>query len=989
MRSKRVVLFVGLWSLAAVAAFPQGNPTGTLSGRVSSTDGLAVPGVSITIESESLQGKHTTTSSQNGDYIIPFLPPGDYTITFEMSGFQTVKEHHRLRLAETLPLSVTLKVAAVSDTVTVNGQSTDFSQTATMASSYKVDLMETLPTARTLLAAVNLSPGTHTTGPSNNVTISGALTFENLFLIDGVVAMDNVRNTPFNLFVEDAIQETTVMTGAISAEYGRFGGGVATSITKFGGNAFSGSFRTTFDNDKWRALTPVETLAGPDGTIPRDPRVSQLIPTYEATLGGPILKDRLWFFGTGRYNNLQQTNSTASVPGTGLAGGIPYLFEDKETRGEGKLTYSLNPNHTVKGTYIHISRDQKNNQFGTNLDLASLNPRSLPQNLVSFNYTGVLSPKFFVEAQYSLRQFSFVGDGAPTTDLILGTRLFDRSRNSIGYHSPTFCGVCKDEKRDNNSILAKASYFLPTSNLGSHNVVFGFDVFDDQRTSDNHQTGSDWSISGTSAIIRGTDIFPVFRPDTTTFLTYRPILITSQGTHFRTYSGFINDSWRFNNFVSLNVGLRYDKNDGKDSSGATVVKDSALSPRLSLTLDPKGDGLWTVNVGFGKYVDGIANSVADGGSGAGRPASYAFDYLGPAINANASAPTLVSQNDAIRMAFDWFNANGGVNRPYRSNPSIPGLTTRVNASLASPNVQEWSAGVTRRLGSRGTVRIDGVIRSYHDFYATRVDTSTGIVSNSFGQRFDLGVIENTNAIERSYKAINALIQYRPGDRVTLAGNYTLSHAYGNWDGETVGSGPVTSGVVNYPEYKDPVWNNPKGDLAIDQRHKVKLWGLYDVPVPASLGSLNMSVLFSFFSGQPYDAVGSVDTRPFVTNPGYVGVPTGFNYFFSSRDAFRLPNYTRTDFGLNYSHRLGVGKAQLFARATVQNVFNVLELADPNRINQTVNTRNQDTTLLAFNPFTTQPVQNVNWKLDPNFGQALNRQAYQTPRTYQFSLGFRF
>jgi hypothetical protein len=101
---------------------------------------------------------------------------------------------------------------------------------------------------RTLAAAVFAAPGTSDSGPGGNVTISGGQSYENLWLVNGVVVNENVRQQALPLFIEDAIQETTTQTAGVSAEYGRFAGGVITSITKSGGNQFSGSLRFNFDN---------------------------------------------------------------------------------------------------------------------------------------------------------------------------------------------------------------------------------------------------------------------------------------------------------------------------------------------------------------------------------------------------------------------------------------------------------------------------------------------------------------------------------------------------------------------------------------------------------------------------------------------------------------------------------------------------------------------------------------------------------------------
>jgi outer membrane cobalamin receptor len=106
--------------------------------------------------------------------------------------------------------------------------------------------------------------------------VSGALSYENLNLVNGVVINENLRGQARNLFIEDAIQETKVSTGSISAEYGRFQGGVINSITKSGSNVFSGSFRISFTNDSWSSLTP----------YPGDQNIDDTVPVYEATSAG-------------------------------------------------------------------------------------------------------------------------------------------------------------------------------------------------------------------------------------------------------------------------------------------------------------------------------------------------------------------------------------------------------------------------------------------------------------------------------------------------------------------------------------------------------------------------------------------------------------------------------------------------------------------------------------------------------------------------------
>ena len=140
MRLTTIVLSFAVLAGTAAVASAQGNPTGTISGHVSDPDGLAVPGATVTVASAVLQGVRTGTTSANGDYIIPFLPAGDYEVTVELQGFKTVKRTIGVKMAETQPLNITLTLAAVAETVTVTGQSPDVVLSATVASNFNDEI---------------------------------------------------------------------------------------------------------------------------------------------------------------------------------------------------------------------------------------------------------------------------------------------------------------------------------------------------------------------------------------------------------------------------------------------------------------------------------------------------------------------------------------------------------------------------------------------------------------------------------------------------------------------------------------------------------------------------------------------------------------------------------------------------------------------------------------------------------------------------------
>ena len=779
MRLRLISLLISFLALRGTPAAAQIVATGSVSGIVKSPDGVGVPGASVSAESADLQGRRTATTSSDGHYIVPLLPSGDYVMSFELAGFETARERIRVGVGQDVTLAVTLNVAPIAQSVEVDARNlAEFSTSLPVVSTFSQhDVVERLPLDRTPTGTVRLAPDVQSSGPSGSLVIAGAVSYESLYLVNGVVVNDNQSGQPNSLFIEDAIQETAVTTAGISAELGRFSGGVVNVVTRSGGNSFTGSFRTTFTNDAWTALTP----------FPGDSRVDTTVPIYEATVGGRFVTDKLWFFGAARHSDTKNSATTSLT-------GIPYVFENDETRYEGKLTYAITPQHSIKGSVTTIDLAQNNRSSGTFLDLASLSDRTNPQRLLSANYGGVFSRSTFLEGQFSQRIYSLDGSGAKTTDLLGGTVLYDRQLNNARYHAPTSCGVCTSEHRDNWDVLVKATHFLTTSRTGSHNLVFGEDVFNDRRYDNQFPTASTYGIFGTSIVTVGSTIYPVVSNDGTTFIRWTPIFVSTQGTAFRTYSGFANDAWRPTDRLSVNLGLRFDKNGGTDSVGNAVIKDQAWSPRLGLTWNPDGQGVWTVNGGVAKYVAGILVTLADSSSPGGRAAQFDYAYLGPAINTNPNAP-LLDQNAAIQTVFNWFNQNGGTGRPPRGAPSVPGLTTVIGGTLGSPNALEYTAGVARQLGTRGEIRVDGVYRDYGNFYSGRVDLTTGRVTNSVGQVFDLAVVDNASDLTRTYRALRAQLSLRPASGMIVGANYTLSKTSGNFDGETFPTGGQASATA--------------------------------------------------------------------------------------------------------------------------------------------------------------------------------------------------
>ena len=967
MLRSRVWLFMLAILVAATSAFAQGNPTGTISGHVTDPDNLALPGVTITVASPGLQGVRTAVTSANGDYIVPFLPAGEYGVTFELHGFATVKQTISLKMADRESLNVRLPLASVSETVIVIGSSSDMATTPTVANTLKASTVEQIPFGRTLDAATVLAPGAIGNGPAGNIMISGALSYDNLNLVNGVNVNENLRQQARTLYVEDAVQETKVSSGNISAEYGRFQGGVVNMITKSGGNNLSGSFRTTFTNDAWRALTP----------YPGDSYVKVLVPAYEATLGGPVIKDKLWFFAAGRLQNNQTDNT---MPYTAYN----YTYKADDKRVEGKLTYALNTRNTFKVSYFKRNYALANNSFGVVMDAASLYNNTNKESLLAANYQTILANNLFIEAQYSTRKYSNTGTGSQFTDLIKGTPIWDRQRGTR-FNTATYCAVCSNavDRKDNVDAYAKVNYFLSTKSLGSHNIVAGFDYFNEMRMNNQNSVASGYRVQVLTSAIVGYDVFPIIVPGSSTssatYIDWRPIFADTVGNDLRTYSGFLNDVWRLNR-LTFNLGLRYDKNSTKDQGGKLVGNSGSLSPRLGATFDIKGDGKWLANVGFGHYVGMFNTQIADAASAAGRESNYSYWYQGPAVN--TTGPPYVTSAVALQTLWDWFFANGGTSRTVRTSPTVVGVNTSVNPAVKSANSDEFVVGLAHQLGKKGAVRVDYVYRKYTDFYGNYVNLGTGVVTDPrTNLQFNMTVVNNTNDVKRNYKGLSAQFDYRLFKSLSLNGNWMFSFSKGSVEGEDSTNGATRASANEYPEYRRASWNYPVGYTNGDQRHKVRVFGTWQTPAPKALGQIALGFMQRYDSGGPWDYNFSVDTRPYVANPGYLVPPSSVTYYASDRGEFRFNGFWRTDLSLSWNKKV-VGTTQLFLRAVLNNVFN-------NHTLTSFNTALSTSGMTKFDPFTSTPVEGVNWQKSANFGKASSPSSYQSPRDFYFSVGFRF
>lgn len=999
---------------ACGAWFSFAQQTSTIEGRVFDEAGEPLPGVVLSIQSDALLGSRTEVSRANGVFLFRLIPPGRYNLTATMTGMQTVKQDINVGLGQSARPTVVMKPATTEETLVVTASVDPVLSTTSVTSHFEKDFVDKIANGRDQRSVAILAPGTNNRAFAGQISISGAPTHANIYLVNGVDSrFDNLRGGPANLVIEDAIQETTVFTSAISAEYGNFGGGVINSVTKSGGNDFSGSFRVGFSNEDWQARTPFEAENGIE-------KLDEVNQTYTATIGGPIIKDRIWFFGA-FFNSELDRNQNFDTPirlpdSVAVAYGlepnqpIPNVraIQGRGTvdeRFEVKLTGRIAEGHDVVLSWQDKSFEDVRNGSSPLTEDALWPVRNIPVEGYSLNYRGLINDVFSVDLLYSDRESVF--EERPTGHLqgdtrITGTLLRDQRSRGF-WNSALFLGK-PDEPRGNETLRAKMNYFLVTENLGSHDFVLGFEDFSDSRLADNRQSFNDWAF-WSDVRYEGNTPIPIYSPTSAdgryrSRLVYFPIENPSIGSDLGSQAIFLNDGWTLNEKWRFNIGFRHEDREAFGEDGSLLVDDSSFSPRLSVNYDLHGDGKHGFSASYSEYVQRVGDG-ADNISVAGSPSFAWLNYSGPQTENYLDVIQWI--NDTYGQDFFFDPLNHPNTEAFLDDLTVnnlfdpAGRDTVLGAvnpnggitptTLASPVVEEIRLGYQYRIGNRGFLKGDYVGRDFDDFYISHINTLTGRSANG---RADLEAINNDDEdYERTYHAVQLQGRYRFTNDFTLAGNYTWSQVYGNINGES-GSGVsgTTSTTTAYPEFNTFDQRNPSGYLPNDQRHVARIFAVYELST--SIGDFSFAGTQRFETGTPFNKTVSLSLTGgrdvaygFVprTQPGYASPPTTTTYFIDPRGSNRAEDITQTDLGVTWE--LSIGRSQLFIEFDIFNLWN--EDSAPNGNGYNTSTQRLDT----FNVFTETPVEGTHFELNENFGTPNSNGAYQTPRTFRFDVGFRF
>ncbi|HEY0156881.1 MAG TPA: carboxypeptidase regulatory-like domain-containing protein [Thermoanaerobaculia bacterium] len=950
------------------------STTATLIGRASS-NGVPVPNVTVTVSAPTLIGVRGTTTAADGHYVVPALPPGEYVVRFEGEGLETVAQRATLRLAETTRVDAELTLQTLRGGIVVRPAALSVLETPQVGTNISGETMELLPAGRGIVDALRLAPGTTVDAGRSFISVNGAEVFDNLYMVNGVTVGSRSENQPLNLFIEDAIQETSILTSGISAEYGRFTGGVVNVLTKSGGNELSGSLRDTLSSDRWTAATPY--AAEPE-------HLDEINQEVQGTLGGRIVRDRLWFFLSGRLFERDRRLATAVTL-------EPYTHTNYENRSEAKLTAAVARNQTFVGSYLRVGAHQRNRN--RTADLRALNTDHFPHSLLALHYTAVAGASLVAEAQYSYKQESHNFSGAADTTEVGGLPVFD-AYSGTEFWAPLSCDSCGSGYGNAREYLLKGSWFRPTARLGTHELVFGYDEYHDLMRSTFRLGTSDLVLTAPVDMSTGQPVLQLI-PELTyvEYARYAP----TQEADFTARAFFVNDRVSLGRHLTASLGLRHDHNHAVNLDDRVVTDDARFSPRVGLVYDLAGNGRDRVNASFGRYVAKTHESATNSIEAATSPTTFAWEYTGPEINADPSGEVLPTE-EVIRQFLAWFEARGGKTDLTDAILSYSPADA-LEETLDSPYADEIAVGYAHAFGNRGVVQLNLVRRQWSSFYALHVSTETGTVTTPDGSVVDRVVLDTEEAgLEREYRGAQLQTRFEVG-RLSLSGNYTYSTLRGNVDGSSSGIPAASPSIVDYyREYTNYPRYAPVGYLSGDIRHVANAWAIYRFP--GQRHRFTASLLQRYHSGRPYNMTTIVDTRDSTQNPGYAFVPF-MPYYFAPRGSLRMDDVTETGIGLHYS--LQVGALELLAHGNVVNVFNEQALANPFGIVTTVNAAPRDRNLAKFDPRTQTPVECpqgvrsssaecrgiAHFQKVAAFGTPRAAGAYQQPRTYSLSLAVRF
>jgi hypothetical protein len=743
---KQVFVFACLALLVVGGtAFGQGTK-GSITVSVTDDSGAGIPGATVEASSDQALRSATAVTGADGAATLSGLDPAsNYVVTTTMDGFNGARNENVLvRSGQTTGIRVTLTLATVTEEVLVTAESPVVDITsAQTGQEITLDLVESLPTARTYQDYLQLVPGVQAAvvdanGNNNPASRSGTNyqdilgtvgdSRDNFYYFEGINVTDSVSGVAGAFINTEIIQQQNVTTGGLlNAEFIGATGLVSSVVTKSGGNDFSGSVNYYLQNDSL-----VESNKN---------RADDSFSTYDTafTLGGPIVKDKAWFFGSFRLVNREQD---VSDPG----GNLQRTVTRDDEQAFAKLSFAPTASSLLTGIYLDDpwERDGSFDDQTTNLRDTTVDRGG---DRYTATYSLVTGGGLVFDVGYGEHERSV--DTLPAN---LDTRNDVNFRNAdlpqpIENEQFGGSGTVFDETRGSETFRGSLEYLADTS-WGDHTLKFGYESaemndnrdfvttgdggiynslaaiyagqgvtaaevassfgdvdFNHTNTSDMAgfnqfaspavfgvlDTNNDGTISSAEA---GAIVFDSTAGNPNGFINYDRIFQSSSGAQFTKSEGttfYGQDTWQSGKW-SVNAGVRTEEWEHFSTTGANIYTfPNEVAPRLSVTYDLKGDGKQRLSAYYGRYYDPIRNNMTNfAGSVTGRERrEQVFITTDPATGAG-----------------EWTTYR------IRGGPSQP--DANFAPTTETPFTDEWQVGYKRDLGRNQSVEVNLIKRETRD-----------------------------------------------------------------------------------------------------------------------------------------------------------------------------------------------------------------------------------------------------------------------------------
>lgn len=859
MRTSKIVLLLAAMHLASPGlAHSQIGQTAVLQGSVTDASGSPMPGATVTVTSPAqIGGPRSTVTDANGQYRFPSLAPGSYRVQVELSGFKSyVRDNVRLELGQTIDANVQMEIGTVQESVTVTAESPVVdTMTSAAQKNLPKEVMELVPfTNRFGPGAMLLAPGVH---PTNYTAYGSGGSSSNAYLVDGVDVSDPEGGTIWLFSNHNWIQEVQVIGLGADAEYGGFTGVASNSLFRSGSNRFSGLFETLWETDALTENNVSDELLAQNENL--TPGTTDYVTDSTFQVGGPIKRDRAWFFASFQYYRPKTAPAGYPPPGTESDGG-PVARLEKSPRFLFKPTLQLGANDKLTGfiEYDSYTVDGRRSS-ATVAPIATLHQDS-PEFSWNGNYTKILGTSTVFDVKYSgfwgyYYLLPYAGYDLPGW--------FDVSEDLYSVNSYYYYNADR-VRHQANATLTK---FVSGTRGGDHNFKFGVEF-------ERSYVKSEYGYPG--------EMY-VFAEDGVPYGAYFYEGYLKDNVNNRT-ALYAQDQWQINKRLTINPGVRIDMHRGYNRDlHDTVFKTNPIAPRIGLAFDVMGDSKTVVRAHYGHYYDGAKSTY--------------FDALGPNI-----APIYYADVHPVTL------------RPlFTPEVAFPGVNRTIDDGLGHPRLKQFIVGVERELMPGWSVAVTGIWRDNDQFIDDVLQNgqfSTSTVRDPGAPARDdppYPGLPPTNATVTAYRPLNDPLEwqyqitnpeflfreYRGADihlkrRFSNRWMFDLSWVISKIEGNIDNTGNFGNTIEANDPNRDPR-TQPfrEGRLGRDNTHIAKLMGVYQMPF-----GIQASSAFFYLTGGTF-------TRTVRQNVGQGQRP---DLFIEPRGSQRYDNQVRWDIKLEKQFR---------------------------------------------------------------------------------------